>query len=179
MNSDMIKTDNCNCRGLENRISGTNDMQNTEDNHSLDDIFSKYRKSPESLIPILQEIQLENSFLSEFSLKETSARLEIPLIQVYAVATFYNAFSLKPKGKYNIQVCMGTACHVRGAEEIVEELENILNIKRGNTTDDCKFSIETVNCVGACALGPVIVINGNYHGHLTREMIEPILKEYV
>lgn len=148
------------------------------DTKALKGILKKYPAIGESLLAILQDVQLEYQFIPEMCLKEISKELALPLNQVYAVATFYNAFSLKPKGKNVIQVCMGTACHVRGATDIVDELERLLNIKCGNTTPDGKFTLETVNCVGACALGPVKVINGDYHGHLTRDKIENILKQY-
>lgn len=143
----------------------------------LDRIFKKHKLRPESLMPVLQDIQDKFHYLSEKCLKEVAKRLKLPLNRVFSVATFYNAFSLTPKGKYIIQVCMGTACHVRGAPAIVEELERLLGIKRGETTKDKKFSLETVNCLGTCALGPVMVIGGNYHGHLRRDKVESIVKE--
>ncbi|MFW6137686.1 MAG: NAD(P)H-dependent oxidoreductase subunit E, partial [Spirochaetota bacterium] len=111
-------------------------------------------------------------------LKQISRELGIPLNRVYSMATFYNAFSLEPKGKYVIQVCLGTACHVRGAPAIVEELERVLGIQRGQTQESKLFSLETVNCVGACALGPVLVINGEYHGHLTPDKVREIIDQY-
>jgi NADH-quinone oxidoreductase subunit E len=147
----------------------------------IEDIFQKYQFysiRDEALMPILQDIQDKFHYIPEECLREVSQRLEIPLNRVYAIATFYNAFSLEPKGKYIIQVCMGTACHVRGAPEIVEEAERILKIKRGHTTRDMKFSLETVNCLGACALGPIMVINGEYHGHLSPDKVKGILKQY-
>ncbi|MBT4290114.1 MAG: NAD(P)H-dependent oxidoreductase subunit E [Deltaproteobacteria bacterium] len=148
------------------------------DTKPLAGILKKYPAIGESLLAILQDVQLEYKYLPEVCLKKVSNKLELPLNQVYAVATFYNAFSLKPKGIYVIQVCLGTACHVRGAPDIVDELERLLNIKCGDTTPDGRFTLESVNCVGACALGPVKVINGDYHGHLTRNKIEKILKQY-
>jgi NADH-quinone oxidoreductase E subunit len=141
-------------------------------------ILGKYEIRPESLVPALQEIQEEYGYLSEENLKAVSERFQIPLPQVYSVSTFYNAFSLKPKGKNVIQVCLGTACHVRGANEIVSEIERILGIKKNETTEDGQFSLETVNCLGVCALGPVLMINGNYHGHLTPQKIKEILGKY-
>jgi NADH-quinone oxidoreductase E subunit len=144
----------------------------------LRDILTKYESKQESLIPVLQDIQVQFNFLPEDCLKEVAERLGMPLNQVFAVATFYNAFSLKPKGKYIIQVCLGTACHVRRAPRIVEELERALDVKRGETTLDQKFTLETVNCLGACALGPVMTINNVYYGHLTPENIRDILQEY-
>ncbi len=148
------------------------------ENHDVDDILNRYPAVGESLLAILQDVQEKFQYLPEGVLKQVAPHLNLPLNQVYAVATFYNAFSMVPKGKYVIQVCMGTACHVRGAPGIVEELERLLNIKRGETTPDKRFTLETVNCVGSCALGPVKVINGDYHGHLTRNKVEKILKQY-
>jgi NADH-quinone oxidoreductase subunit E len=142
------------------------------------EILVKHERIGESLLAILQEAQETFSYLPDTVIGETAAWLGLPVHQVYSVATFYNAFSLKPKGKYVIQVCMGTACHVRGSPAIVEEAETILGISRGETTKDGKFTLETVNCVGACALGPVMVINGDYHGHLTRSQIAGILEKY-
>jgi len=144
----------------------------------LDEIFEKHQLSSESLIAILQAIQEQYHYLSEENIKEVARRLDIPLSRVFSVTNFYNAFSLKPKGKYIIQVCMGTACHVRGALRIVEELERLLDVKRGDTTSDKNFSLETVNCVGACALGPVMIVNGEYHGHLNPSKVKKILKAY-
>jgi NADH-quinone oxidoreductase subunit E len=145
---------------------------------ALKKILDRYEAKGESLLALLQDLQQNYSYLPEEGLKAVAEKLQVPLNRVYSVATFYNAFSLKPKGKYVVQVCMGTACHVRGAPGIVEEAERVLGIKRGDTTDDGKFTLETVNCVGACALGPVMVVNGSYHGHLTRDKIGAILKEY-
>jgi len=145
---------------------------------ALNEIFEQHEVSSESLIAVLQDIQETYHYLSEENIQEVAERLSIPLHQVFSVATFYNAFSLKPKGEYLIQVCMGTACHVRGAPRIVEEIERVLDVKRGDTTDDGKYSLDTVNCVGACALGPVMSINGEYHGHLNPSKIERILKAY-
>lgn len=145
---------------------------------TLDEIVLKYEIKTESLMPILQDIQDAFRYLPEECLKEVAIKLEIPLNRVFSMATFYNAFSLEPKGKYIIQVCMGTACHVRGAPGILVELERILNIKRGETTKNMKFSLETVNCVGACALGPVMIINREYHGHLTPDKVNGIIEHY-
>ena len=145
----------------------------------LDEIFGNHEGSLESLIAVLQDIQAQYHYLSEENIKEVARRFDVPLSQVFSVAHFYTAFSLEPKGEYIIQVCMGTACHVRGAPRILEELERLLGIKNGETTKDNKFSLETVNWVGACALGPVMIINGEYHGHLDPSKVEKIIKEYM
>jgi NADH-quinone oxidoreductase subunit E len=102
--------------------------------------------------------------------------LSVPISRVYEVVTFYKAFSLKPKGRYQLSLCMGTACHVRGAELIARNVEDILGIKEGETTADLEFSFETVGCLGACALGPVVVVNGEYHGHMNIAKSTKLLK---
>ncbi|HJO93498.1 MAG TPA: NAD(P)H-dependent oxidoreductase subunit E [Victivallales bacterium] len=145
----------------------------------VDYLLKEHGASQKSVMRILQEINTQLRFLPETALLYLSEKLDIPISTLYRIGSFYKAFSFKPRGKYIISVCSGTACHVRGSSSIVDEIEKILKIKNGETTEDGKFTLETVNCVGACALGPVIVINGNYHGHLTRDKIEPILKEYV
>jgi len=144
---------------------------------ALDEILCAYEASPESLIAVFQDVQERFRYLSEQHIREVAARLEVPLPQAYAVATFYNAFSLRPKGKYIIKICLGTACHVRGAPRILEEAERLLGISRGETTPDGKFSLETVNCLGACALGPIMVVGEKSHGHVTPLTVQDILKE--
>ncbi len=141
-------------------------------------IISGFPRITESLIPILQEIQEEFNYLSEKSIREVAARLELPLHHVYSVATFYNVFSLKPKGRNIVRVCTGSACHIRGAARILEEIERSLGIKNGETSGDGNFSLETVNCLGACALGPIMVINREYNGHITPAKVDQIFREY-
>jgi len=145
---------------------------------AVGEIIADFPPSQESLIPILQEIQEEYSFLSEASIKEVAAGLALPLHHVYSVATFYNIFSLKPKGRNIVKVCMGSACHVRGALRILEEVERSLAIKSGETSPDGTFSLETVNCLGACSLGPIMVLNKEYNGHITSAKVEIIFKEF-
>ena len=145
---------------------------------AVGEIIADFPRSPESLIPILQEIQEEYNYLSETSIKEVSAELTLPLHHVYSVATFYNVFSLKPRGRNIVRVCMGTACHVRGAVRILEEIERILGIKNGETSLDGRFSLETVNCLGACALGPILVLNKEYNGHITPAKVKKIFQEF-
>ena len=106
-------------------------------------------------------------------------KLEIPFSEVFGTASFYKAFSLEPKGEHIVQVCMGTACHVRGAPLILEELEKVLSIQDGMTTDDGLFTLETVNCLGACALGPIVCIDGEYHGNMTMAGVPKIIDTYV
>jgi NADH-quinone oxidoreductase subunit E len=127
---------------------------------------------------MLLDIQDEYNYLPKEALTMVAETLDIPLINIYAVATFYKVFSLQPRGEYLINVCLGTACHVRGGKRIVEEIERILDINVGETTPDMRFTLETVRCLGACALGPVIVINDEYHGHMDAKKTVKLLKQY-
>lgn len=131
----------------------------------------------EMLIQILQDVNLEYQYLPDYALKYVSERLDIQLSQVYHVATFYTAFSLKPRGKHLIRVCMGTACHARGAPRILEEFERQLEISPGQTTPDRQFTLETVNCLGCCALGPVVMVGRDYHS-VTAAKVGRLLKQY-
>lgn len=145
----------------------------------IESIISKYEGRKEFLIPILQEIQEKYNYLPKDALIYVSKKLSIPLIQVYSVATFYKTFSLKPKGKHIIRVCLGTACHVRGAPRIVDEIKRKLNIDVGETTEDKLFTLETVRCLGACALGPIVVIDDEYYGQVNPKKIDTILQKYI
>lgn len=129
----------------------------------LPQIFKGHPKSPRSLIGVLQDIQKEYRFLPGEALEETARALKVPLSKVYSVSTFYNAFSLTPRGEKVIRICVGTTCHIRGARLVQQRLENLLDIKPGQTTEDGKFSLETVACVGACAMAPVVAVNDEYH----------------
>lgn len=142
------------------------------------DILSKYDYQKSSIISILQDIQSKLNYLPREVLIEISKCLDIPLTVIYGIVTFYKAFHLKPRGRHTIQVCLGTACHVRGGRKILDYLENILNIKAGQTTADLCFSLDTVNCLGACALGPLLVIDGRYYGKMEAVKIENILEKY-
>lgn len=129
-----------------------------------------------SLIAVLEEIQEKFHFLPPEVLILVSERLNVPLSQTYAVATFYNAFSLKPRGKYCLSVCMGTACHVRGSPQLLDRLETKIGIQAGETTRDRLFTLETVNCLGACALGPILVTDGEYSGQMTPQKADVLLR---
>jgi NADH:ubiquinone oxidoreductase subunit E len=129
----------------------------------------------DELIEILQDIQERYGYLDEYHLKEVSVKLEVPLIDVFRVANFYKTFRLQPCGKHLITVCMGTACHVRGAARLVEEALSRLKIELGETTVDDLFTVESVNCLGACALGPVVVVDGRYYNHMTPRKINKLL----
>jgi len=147
----------------------------TERVHSF---VRKHKTQKRALIAILQDIQAEYNYLPQEALRAVSRSLSIPLIDVIGVATFYRSFSLKPRGEHVVTVCMGTACHVRGGPRILEEFERRLGIKSGETSDDGKFTVETVACLGCCAIGPVVVIDGDYHGHASIRKVESILKQY-
>jgi NADH-quinone oxidoreductase subunit E len=144
----------------------------------VQEVLQKYQHDNSLLVDILQDIQAETGYLPKEVLEETARGLDIPLSRVYSVATFFKAFSLKPRGRYLINVCVGTACHVRGSGKVVEKIEEELGIKRGETTPDLKFTLETVNCLGACALGPIVVVGEDYHGEMTPETVSSVLKNY-
>ncbi|MGQ9618179.1 MAG: NADH-quinone oxidoreductase subunit NuoE family protein [Candidatus Aminicenantia bacterium] len=150
-------------------------------NSIVDGIIRKYEGKKEAIISILQDIQAELRWLPESILELVSKKLNFPLNRIYGIATFYKSFSLKPKGKHTITVCMGTACHVRGGGKIVDTLSEKLKIKPGETTSDEKFTLETVNCVGCCAIGPIVILDGEYYGNMTSSMapnlVENIEKE--
>ena len=140
---------------------------------------TKHNSEKKALISILQDIQEEYNYLPQDALKIVSETLGIPLIDIIGVATFYRAFSLEPRGRHLVTVCMGTACHVRGGLKILEEFEKKLNIKAGETTEDKQFSLQTVACLGCCAIGPVVVIDDEYHAQTTIRKVVPILKKYL
>lgn len=141
-------------------------------------ILSKYQHAEGLLVSILQDIQAEYNYLPKDALLTVSRGLDLPMTRVYGVATFFKAFSLQPRGRHTIQVCLGTACHVRGSAKILETIQRELGIEPGSTTEDQRFSLETVNCVGACALGPVVVVDGEYSGEMTTEKVMPLLNKY-
>jgi NADH:ubiquinone oxidoreductase subunit E len=145
---------------------------------TVDGILTRYRNDQALLISILQDIQAAYNYLPKESLERVSLGLKIPLTQVYSVATFFKTFSLTPRGRNLIHVCLGTACHVRGAARLRDKIQRVLNIEPGGTTPDFRFTLETVNCVGACALGPVVMINGKYHGQMTPHKVDALLKSY-
>lgn len=132
----------------------------------------------DSLIPILQEVQNKEGFLSEKAIVQVGKHLKLPTSKIYGVATFYNQFRFEPQGKYHIQVCRGTACHVLGSSNVLDEIEKNLRIKADQTTRDGLFSIEVVACIGACGLAPVICINGEFHAKVTASSIKEIIENY-
>jgi len=142
----------------------------------LKEILHSYPEQNRSnLIPILQEIQESYGYLPQDAMVEVAHYLRLPASKIYGVATFYNQFRFEPKGKYHIQVCRGTACHVLGSVTVLEELQKELKIKAGQTTRDGLFSIEVVACIGACGLAPVININGDFHAKLTKDSVREII----
>jgi NADH-quinone oxidoreductase subunit E len=141
-------------------------------------VLQKHQNDKALLVDILQDIQAEIGYLPKDVLTETGHGLGIPVSRVFSVATFFKAFSLTPRGRYLINVCMGTACHVRGSDKVLEQIENDLKVKAGGTTEDLKFTLETVNCVGACALGPMVIVGEDYHGEMTPEKVGEVLAEY-
>jgi len=141
-------------------------------------VLKQYQHEKGMLVSVLQDIQSVYNYLPPEALKQASTSLDIPLSQVYSVATFFKAFSLEPRGRHLIHVCLGTACHVRGGARILERLERELSIKSGETTKDLRYTLETVNCVGACALGPMVIIDGEYSGEMTPDRVKPLIERY-
>lgn len=145
----------------------------------ITEITEKYKNTGrDQLIPMLQDIQNKLGFLSEDSIKQVAKKLSLPASKIFGVATFYNQFRFEPKGKYHIQVCRGTACHVLGSATVLEQIEKEVGVKAGKTSKDKLFSIEIVACIGACGLAPVIAINGEFYAKVTKESVKDIIKSY-
>jgi NADH:ubiquinone oxidoreductase subunit E len=141
-------------------------------------IVDKYHGEKSSLIAVLQDVQEKYNWLPPEALRLISRELCIPLIDVYSVATFYRAFSLTPRGKHVVTVCLGTACHVRGAPTVLDRMTHKLNIEPGCTTPDDNFTLDSVNCLGACALAPIVVVDGKYYGQTTVQKVDQIVDQY-
>ena len=148
------------------------------DNDKVDQIIDKHHGEASSLIQVLLDIQSENSWLPTAVLERVSEKLEVPLARILHIATFYKAFSLVPKGRHQVHICVGTACHVRGAARVLDTVQEAIGIKPGETDLDLKFSLETVNCLGCCALGPVMEIDGKTHGKMAPGETVDVLKSY-
>ncbi|MCX6243829.1 MAG: NAD(P)H-dependent oxidoreductase subunit E [Bacteroidetes bacterium] len=147
---------------------------------TLDKILRKYSPGKkDALIPLLQEIQRETGHLSDGSIAEVSRHMNIPLNKIYGVATFYDQFRFGTKGRYHIQLCRGTTCHVYRSSVLLKDAERILQVKAGQTTRDGKFSLEIVNCLGACANAPVMMVNGKAYGDMTREKMGKVLMKVI
>lgn len=148
------------------------------DQKKLDEILGKYDGSEGFLIQLLLELQSEFNWIPRDAVRELSERLKIPRSQVFRIASFYKAMSLEPVGKHKISVCMGTACQVRGAQRILDLTESKLKVKQGETTPDMNFTLKRVNCLGCCAIGPVVVVDDDYHGRVASEKVDKILLQY-
>ncbi len=148
------------------------------DEARLESILSRYERETHDLIPVLQDIQDNYGFLPKDELKVVAKSLQVPFTQVYSVATFYKMFSLVPKGKNQLKVCLGTTCHLKGGNRLVDSLESRLGVEVGYTTKDGEFSLETVGCLGSCAQAPVMMINDKYYARVTADKVPKILKLY-
>ena len=149
-----------------------------EEHKRLEEILDRYDGHEGSLIQLLLDLQSEFNWVSKDALSEISERLKIPRSRIYRIASFYEAISLKPIGKHKVSVCMGTACQVRGSQMILDRTESMLKVKQSGTTPDMKFTLKRVNCLGCCAIGPVIVVDEDYHGRVTSDKVGKILKKY-
>ena len=141
-------------------------------------ILDEYQHDNGMLVSILQDIQSEYNYLPKEALVQVSHGLDVPLTQVYSVTTFFKSFNLEPRGRHIINVCLGTACHVRGGVRVLEMVEQELGVKAGETTEDLKYTLETVNCVGTCALGPIVIVDGEYSGEMTTDKVKSLLERY-
>lgn len=148
------------------------------DLQAVKEIASGYGKDRSALIAVLQDVHAEYNHLPEGSLDVIAREMGVPIASVYGVATFFRAFSFKPRGRHLATVCMGTACHVRGATNLLAEAEERLGVSPGETTRDRRFTLETVNCLGCCAVGPLVVVDGEYHGEMTPKRVESVLEGY-
>ena len=144
----------------------------------VDGVIDSFGGDLSQLIGILQDIQSHFNYLPREALVRVSEKLEIPISQVYSVATFFKAFSLKPRGRHQINVCLGTACHVRGGPRILGKLERDLKVEAGGTTEDLRFTLDSVRCLGCCSLGPVVVIDNDTYGRLNQEKVAKLLDQY-
>lgn len=153
-------------------------MCNCNCQEALSALIDEYRNRPGALIPVLQKAQELYGFLPKEALRRVAEGLNLPLSQVYGVATFYAQFHLQPRGRNIIRVCQGTACHVRGAASILSKVQEHLQIKAGETTEDLRFTLEPVACIGACGLAPVMMVNDDTHGRLQPDKIPELLDRY-
>lgn len=144
----------------------------------VDEIIDKHGCDPSMLIQILLDVQKQNNYLSKSALVWISERLKVPMTRIMQIATFYTMFSLEPQGRQTVQVCMGTACHVRGATDLLTRTESVLHLKPGETDPEMKFTLKTVNCLGCCALGPVMTVGGDYHSNPSVAELKELVKEH-
>jgi len=143
-----------------------------------DKIIDRYQNKQGILIQLLLDVQSEFNWIPKELIVQISERLQIPLSHIYRVASFYKGMSLTPIGRHLVQVCLGTACHVRGGPKVLDKVEEALKVNAGETTKDMNFTLRRVNCLGCCALGPVVVVDGEYHGKVTSAKVEEILATY-
>ncbi len=156
-------------------MKGVNTMEDTD---KLPELIQKYRDENGTVIGLLQDIHEAYGYLPEETLHRVSDEIEVPLSTLYSLATFYSSFRLEPMGEHHIRTCVGTACHVKGAPFVVETIERELGIKAGETTPDGKFTFDTVNCLGACALAPLVVIDDEYYGKMDQNKIKKLLDNF-
>ena len=154
------------CECIENKIK-----------KEVQDIMAPYKEEKDNLIPILNDIQEKYGYIPKTAQLEVSRYLNIPMAEIFGVITFYSRFTLEPKGKYNISVCLGTACFVKGSQAILDRLKERLKLEEGKTSEDGKFSIDTTRCVGACGIAPVFTVNGEVYGHATVKKLDEVLKQ--
>ncbi len=148
------------------------------DTAKLDQIIENNNADETALLAILQDIQGVFNYLPRDAMEYVARKMEVPFSRLAALATFFSSFSLEERGKHIVTICMGTACHVRGAPRVLEEIERELDIKNGDTTPDKNFTVETVNCVGACALGPLVIVNEDYHGNIATSGVKGMIDQY-
>lgn len=162
---------------LNNQGEGT--CANERIEQELSKMLSKYTRDKDNLIKVLEEVQTKYGYIPKAAQLQVADYLKMPLAEVYGVITFYSRFTTKPKGKYNVAICLGTACFVKGSKEILERAKARLNIDEGQTTSDGKFSIDTVRCVGACGLAPVFMVNEEVYGKATVKKFDEVMDEYM
>jgi NADH-quinone oxidoreductase subunit E len=162
----------------ENLVQVRRNEMVTQEADRVDQIVDRYATEDGALIQVLLDVQREYKWLPKEALIRISERLEIPVTHMYRVASFYKAMSLTPIGQHLVSVCLGTACHVRGGPKILDKAEQVLGIKAGETTPDQKFTLQRVNCLGCCALGPVMVVDGEAHGKLGVANVQEVLSKY-
>jgi len=139
--------------------------------------IDKYREGQISLVGVLQDVSHLFGYLPEETLRDIAKEIEVPISTFYSLVTFYSSFRLEPIGRKHVCVCTGTACHVRGAERVLDTMERELDLEAGKTSDDLEYTLETVNCLGACALGPLVTVNGEYHGNIDQKMVHKLVRQ--
>ena len=152
---------------------------NNQRDKAMDEILKKYTKDKSNLIQMLNEVQEHYGYIPKHAQIAISEYLDLTLAEIYGVITFYARFTLKPKGKYNVAVCLGTACFVKGSEKVLDKAKEILKIDVGETTEDGKFSLEATRCIGACGLAPVFTVNDEVYGKATPELMKKVIQEYM